>query len=73
MDLQKIEEAVKMFLEAIGKILNREGLQGTPLRVARMCEEAFSGMDKVADEDYLLVLVKNMKKWFSEDIPLFIL
>ena len=44
MDLQKIEEAVKMFLEAIGEDTNREGLQGTPLRVARMCEEVFSGI-----------------------------
>ncbi len=42
MDTQKIEEAVKMIIEAVGEDANREGLQETPARVARMYQEIFS-------------------------------
>ena len=44
-DKNKIEAAVKLILEAIGEDVEREGLQGTPRRVANMYEELFSGMD----------------------------
>ncbi len=44
-DKSKIEAAVKLILEAIGEDTGREGLQGTPRRVANMYEELFSGMD----------------------------
>lgn len=50
MDLNKIKEAVKLFLEAIGEDTKREGLIETPDRVARMCEEIFGGMGKDAKE-----------------------
>ena len=46
----KIEEAVKMLLEAVGEDVNREGLVETPARIARMYEEVFSGMDEDAKE-----------------------
>ena len=39
MDTQKIETAVKMIIEAVGEDANREGLQETPARVARMYAE----------------------------------
>ena len=39
MDKEKIEQAVRLFLEGIGEDPNREGLLGTPDRVARMCSE----------------------------------
>ena len=41
MDTQKIEVAVKMIIEAVGEDANREGLQETPARVARMYQEIF--------------------------------
>lgn len=41
MDTQKIEAAVKMIIEAVGEDANREGLQETPARVARMYQESF--------------------------------
>ena len=41
----KIQAAVKLILEAIGEDVEREGLQGTPRRVANMYEEIFSGVD----------------------------
>ncbi len=44
MDLKKIEQGVRLFLEGIGEDLQREGLQETPRRVAEMCEEIFSGI-----------------------------
>lgn len=43
-DRNKIMQAVKMLIEAIGDDPNREGLKGTPDRVARMYEEIFEGM-----------------------------
>ena len=46
MDLEKIETAVQMILEAIGEDPNRSGLQDTPKRVARMYAEIFSGVEK---------------------------
>lgn len=44
MDMQKIENAVRDILEAIGEDPNREGLTETPARVARMYAEIFSGL-----------------------------
>lgn len=43
-DHEKIQEAVRMILEAIGENPDREGLRDTPARVARMYEEIFSGL-----------------------------
>lgn len=45
MDKARIERAVREILEAVGEDPDREGLQETPSRVARMYEEIFSGMD----------------------------
>ena len=44
MDLEKIEEAVRRILEAVGENTDREGLRKTPARVARMYQELFSGL-----------------------------
>lgn len=43
MDKAKITQAIELILEAIGEDKNREGLKGTPQRVASMYEEIFSG------------------------------
>ena len=40
-DHDKIEQAVRLFLEGIGEDVTREGLQDTPDRIARMCEELY--------------------------------
>jgi len=72
MDKKRIEEAVRIFLKAIGEDLEREGLKQTPERVARMAEELFSGpgrnpreeLKPIFREDYdELVLIR--------DIPIF--
>ena len=44
MDLERIEKAVKEILLAVGEDPEREGLQETPARVARMYAEIFSGL-----------------------------
>jgi len=46
MDTQKIEKAVLEILEAVGEDLKREGLVGTPKRVAKMYTELLCGTDK---------------------------
>ena len=44
-DHDKIEQAVRLFLEGIGEDVTREGLQDRPDRIARMCEELYGGME----------------------------
>lgn len=43
-DLERIAGAVREILAAIGEDPNRQGLQATPMRVARMYAELFSGL-----------------------------
>lgn len=50
MDKDKIEQAVRLFLEGIGENPDREGLQGTPARISDMCEELFSGINQTPKE-----------------------
>ena len=68
-DLKKIEEAVKMILEAVGEDVNREGLLDTPKRVSKMYAEMFSGLQEdprdyfstvFHEEHEELVLVKDI-------------
>ncbi|MEG0857521.1 MAG: GTP cyclohydrolase I FolE [Terrisporobacter sp.] len=57
-DKPAIEKAVRDILVAIGEDPEREGLVGTPDRVARMYEEIFSGLNK-DPRDHLKVLFQN--------------
>ena len=50
MDRDKIMQGVKLILEGVGEDPNREGLLETPLRVAKMYEEIFSGLNEDAAE-----------------------
>ena len=43
-DLQRVAAAVREILQAIGEDPDREGLRQTPMRVARMYVEVFSGL-----------------------------
>lgn len=43
-DHERIEQAVREILAAVGEDPNREGLRDTPRRVAKMYEELFSGL-----------------------------
>jgi len=68
-DKKKIEEGVRLILEGIGEDIEREGLIGTPERVADMYEEIFSGIGQdpskvlgpMFDEDHdEIILVKDI-------------
>jgi GTP cyclohydrolase IA len=45
-DQEAVKKAISSIIAAIGEDPEREGLQGTPRRVAEMYEELFSGMGK---------------------------
>jgi len=45
-DLARIEKAVREILVAIGEDPDRDGLVRTPLRIAKMYEEIFSGLNE---------------------------
>ena len=44
MNLDRIAAAVREILTAVGEDPDREGLKGTPIRVAKMYQELFSGL-----------------------------
>lgn len=58
MDKQRIENAIREILYAIGEDPDREGLVDTPSRIARMYEEIFGGM-KVNPKDHLQVFFQE--------------
>lgn len=69
-DLEKIQIAVRMILEAVGENPDRPGLVNTPIRVARMYQEMFAGLhsdparhlETVFPEQYdEMVLVRNIQ------------
>lgn len=61
-DRQRIAAAVREILLAVGEDPDREGLQETPQRVARMYEEMFSGLRK----DPAVVLEKTFVEKYDE-------
>ncbi len=75
-DKKRIENAVRELLLAIGDDPDREGLKGTPDRVARMYEEVFEGMNYTNHE-----IAQMFNKCFEDvdsndlvvvrDIPIF--
>ncbi|MDZ7816039.1 MAG: GTP cyclohydrolase I FolE [Planctomycetota bacterium] len=69
MDEERIKEAVRMLLEAVGEDPKRPGLKRTPQRVADMLAEIFSGMNEdpaeivnvIPDEDHdEIVIVRDI-------------
>ncbi len=72
MDLEKIERAVKMILEAIGEDPGREGLRDTPRRVARMYQEVFAGLPRNPEDELERFFTEDHEELvLVKDIPLF--
>ncbi|WAH44698.1 GTP cyclohydrolase I FolE [Alicyclobacillus fastidiosus] len=72
MDLEKIEEAVRMILTAVGEDPNREGLLDTPSRVARMYQEIFAGLHRDPKEELSARFhVEHGEMVFVRDIPFY--
>jgi GTP cyclohydrolase IA len=71
-DHAKIEQAVRMILEAVGEDPNREGLLETPARVARMYEEIFQGL-QIDPKEYFSVIFseKHEELVLVKDIPFY--
>ena len=61
-DKEKIEEAIRQILVAIGENPDREGLVETPQRVARMYEEVFEGIRYTNDD-----IVEMFNKTFQHE------
>lgn len=57
-DKERVRNAIREILEAIGEDPDREGLKETPNRVAEMCTEIFAGLSKDPKDEI---------KIFSED------
>lgn len=71
-DIEKIQQATKMILEAIGEDVNREGLLDTPKRVAKMYEEMFSGIGTDPKEVFETVFQENHNELvLVKDIPFY--
>jgi len=72
LDKAKIQKAVRLLLEGIGENPDRLGLKETPSRVARMCEEIYSGMvTKPSDKIAVLESQGHDEIIFVRDIPLY--
>lgn len=71
-DENKIEQAVKLFLEGIGEDVNREGLIDTPKRISAMCHELFAGIGQDAKEPLSKTFTaKNNQMVLEKDISFY--
>jgi GTP cyclohydrolase IA len=71
-DLEGVSANVRQILEAIGEDPERDGLQGTPQRVAEMYAELFSGLGRDPTEEIDIVFdAQHDEMIMLRDIPLF--
>lgn len=71
-DITKIETAVSAIIEAIGDDPQREGLQGTPKRIADMYSELFAGLDMDAKTELTVGFeVGHREMVILRDIPFY--
>jgi GTP cyclohydrolase I len=72
MDLPRIERAVRDILEAIGEDADRDGLQDTPRRVARMYAEVAAGLHEDPAEHLTVTFESSHDEMVMvRDIPLY--
>jgi GTP cyclohydrolase I len=71
-DREKIVEGVKLILEGIGEDPGREGLVGTPERVALAYEELFGSLGHALDEEITIYEEKNYDEMIIvKEIPFY--
>lgn len=71
-DLERIEAAVREILLAIGEDPDRDGLQKTPARVAKMYREIFAGLRESADHHLQVTFEADHDEMVMvRDIPLY--
>jgi GTP cyclohydrolase I len=72
MDKEKIKKAIKAILEAVGENPRREGLKGTPQRVANMYEEILGGLGKNPASELKILKGHNFDEIvLVKDIPFY--
>ncbi len=62
---KEIEKCIRLILLALGDDPNREGLQETPKRVAKMYEEVFAGMN-YSNHEIAILCDKTFEDGFTE-------
>ncbi len=71
-DEAKLKEAVSAIILAIGENPNREGLQGTPTRVAEMFSELFYGLGKDPRDELTVSFEEGHREMvLLRDIPFY--
>ena len=71
-DIERLENAVREILEAVGEDIDREGLKQTPQRVARMYAELLAGMQRDASEHLESVFTEKYDEIvLLRDIPFY--
>ena len=71
-DTNRIEKAVKEILLAVGEDAEREGLKGTPGRVAKMYSELLSGMQEDPNKHIRSIFSENYDEIvLLRDIPFY--
>ena len=71
-DAAKIEKAIREIIEAIGEDPEREGLVGTPRRVAEMYAELFMGLRKEPKEELRVGFEEGHREMIVlKDIPFY--
>jgi len=72
-DQEKIQQAVRLIIEAIGEDVHREGLEGTPRRIAQMYEEIFWGLSQDPAEVLMVGFEeeKHKEMVIVRDIPFY--
>ncbi len=71
-DIKRIEKAVTEILSAVGEDSEREGLKGTPGRVARMYAELLGGMQEEPKQHLRSVFTENYDEIvLLRDIPFY--
>jgi len=71
-DQAKIETAVASIIEAIGENPQREGLVGTPARIAEMYAELFMGINRDPKEELSVIYEAGHREMVIErDIPFY--
>lgn len=72
MDLEKVEQGVRLILEGVGEDPDREGLQKTPERVARMYAECFAGLEANPAEHFETTFDEHSEELILlRDIPFY--
>jgi len=71
-DQRRIEQAIVSIIEAVGEDLKREGLVGTPRRIAEMYAELFAGMSMDPKEELAVGFEEGHREMvIVKDIPFY--